>query len=120
MQGPLRGRLMVGRLTLDQVVGVRVPAPQLREAGPSRSPLVDRLLLDLDDDEAVGFFDDAPPGAALWRVARMHDPAAIGVVAVVDDILLCPTDLDRRVAVGSPALAAAGPQRVMTELGQVT
>ena len=25
---PLRGRLMVGRLTLDQVVGVRVPAPQ--------------------------------------------------------------------------------------------
>ena len=27
-QRPLRGRLMVGRLTLDQVVGVRVPAPQ--------------------------------------------------------------------------------------------
>ena len=29
---PLRGRLMVGRLTLDQEVGVRVPAPQLRIA----------------------------------------------------------------------------------------
>ena len=28
----LRGRLMVGRLTLDQVVGVRVPAPQLTRA----------------------------------------------------------------------------------------
>ena len=27
----LRGRLMVGRLTLDQVVGVRVPAPQLHK-----------------------------------------------------------------------------------------
>ena len=26
---PLRGRLMVGRLTLDQEVGVRIPAPQL-------------------------------------------------------------------------------------------
>jgi hypothetical protein len=30
--GALRGRLMVGRLTLDQVVGVRVPAPQPRKA----------------------------------------------------------------------------------------
>src|SRR5437764_10777794 len=28
---PLRGRLMVGRLTLDQEVGVRIPAPQLRK-----------------------------------------------------------------------------------------
>ena len=31
-RGPLRGRLMVGRLTLDQVVGVRIPAPQPQEA----------------------------------------------------------------------------------------
>ena len=31
MPSALRGRLMVGRLTLDQVVGVRVPAPQLEE-----------------------------------------------------------------------------------------
>ncbi len=31
-RGPLRGRLMVGRLTLDQVVKVRVLAPQLRKA----------------------------------------------------------------------------------------
>jgi hypothetical protein len=31
MAGPLRGRLMVGRLTLDQVVKVRVLAPQLRK-----------------------------------------------------------------------------------------
>ena len=29
MRVALRGRLMVGRLTLDQEVGVRVPAPQL-------------------------------------------------------------------------------------------
>jgi hypothetical protein len=29
MRAPLRGRLMVGRLTLDQVVKVRVLAPQL-------------------------------------------------------------------------------------------
>src|SRR5205085_2183726 len=28
---PLRGRLMVGRLTLDQEVGVRIPAPQLEK-----------------------------------------------------------------------------------------
>ena len=33
--GSLRGRLMVGRLTLDQVVGVRVPAPQLRLTNPN-------------------------------------------------------------------------------------
>ena len=33
--GPLRGRLMVGRLTLDQVVGVRVPAPQPRYFPPA-------------------------------------------------------------------------------------
>src|SRR5207237_10029464 len=30
---PLRGRLTVGRLTLDQEVGVRIPAPQ-----PQKSP----------------------------------------------------------------------------------
>jgi hypothetical protein len=41
----LRGRLMVGRLTLDQEVGVRVPAPQLATsritfpcANPARAP----------------------------------------------------------------------------------
>ena len=34
LRTPLRGRLMVGRLTLDQVVGVRVPAPQLRLSEP--------------------------------------------------------------------------------------
>ena len=34
---PLRGRLMVGRLTLDQEVGVRVPAPQLRRFRPGRT-----------------------------------------------------------------------------------
>ena len=34
---PLRGRLMVGRLTLDQEVGVRVPAPQLRKFRPGRT-----------------------------------------------------------------------------------
>jgi hypothetical protein len=33
MRAPLRGRLMVGRLTLDQVVKVRVLAPQ-----PSKPP----------------------------------------------------------------------------------
>ena len=42
MRAPLRGRLMVGRLTLDQEVGVRIPAPQLRKrpakAGFSFSP----------------------------------------------------------------------------------
>jgi hypothetical protein len=32
LSAPLRGRLMVGRLTLDQVVGVRVPAPQPERA----------------------------------------------------------------------------------------
>jgi hypothetical protein len=32
MAAPLRGRLMVGRLTLDQVVKVRVLAPQLHKA----------------------------------------------------------------------------------------
>src|SRR5436190_12014215 len=32
MPSALRGRLMVGRLTLDQVVGVRVPAPQPHES----------------------------------------------------------------------------------------
>jgi hypothetical protein len=33
---PLRGRLMVGRLTLDQVVKVRVLAPQLTETPEAR------------------------------------------------------------------------------------
>jgi hypothetical protein len=34
---PLRGRLMVGRLTLDQVVKVRVLAPQLNNATAQRA-----------------------------------------------------------------------------------
>ena len=38
MANPLRGRLMVGRLTLDQVVKVRVLAPQ-----PSRADDPDEL-----------------------------------------------------------------------------
>jgi hypothetical protein len=37
MQSPLRGRLMVGRLTLDQVVKVRVLAPQPRKAPAQRA-----------------------------------------------------------------------------------
>jgi hypothetical protein len=40
MANALRGRLMVGRLTLDQVVKVRVLAPQLRKA-----PLMRGFLL---------------------------------------------------------------------------
>jgi hypothetical protein len=43
MGGPLRGRLMVGRLTLDQVVKVRILAPQ-----PHESPLPTRVFASLD------------------------------------------------------------------------
>ena len=40
MAAPLRGRLMVGRLTLDQVVKVRVLAPQPeKHAGNGKVPL---------------------------------------------------------------------------------
>ena len=41
---PLRGRLMVGRLTLDQVVGVRVPAPQ-----PQKAPRRGFFVADTDN-----------------------------------------------------------------------
>ncbi len=43
---PLRGRLMVGRLTLDQEVGVRIPAPQLETQVAQRVVLRPRALAD--------------------------------------------------------------------------
>ena len=49
MRGPLRGRLTVGRLTLDQVVKVRILAPQ-----PQKSPA------------QAGFFVVRSGGGAAW------------------------------------------------------
>src|SRR5919198_722021 len=49
---PLRGRLMVGRLTLDQVVKVRVLAPQLQERLALAEPLGESGCS--DDAQGVG------------------------------------------------------------------
>ena len=48
MVAPLRGRLTVGRLTLDQEVGVRIPAPQL-----GKVPLIHRFRCGLPERRRV-------------------------------------------------------------------
>jgi hypothetical protein len=53
MANPLRGRLMVGRLTLDQVVKVRVLAPQLSEDPASAGFCLSAKGGDLTDEADV-------------------------------------------------------------------
>ena len=53
MANPLRGRLMVGRLTLDQVVKVRVLAPQLSEDPLRRGFVFSAKGGDLTDEADV-------------------------------------------------------------------
>ncbi len=74
---PLRGRLMVGRLTLDQVVGVRVPAPQPRNQA--------------DPDLQVTSSERSQTRAELevpWIRPRHHGPHPRHYVAVMAVVLV--------------------------------
>src|SRR6478736_6749850 len=66
---PLRGRLMVGRLTLDQVVGVRVPAPQPHETPANRT-----VPASSADSERESGRSGVHPDLHLLRVAAASPP----------------------------------------------
>src|SRR5262245_37809106 len=64
MASPLRGRLMVGRLTLDQVVKVRVLAPQ-----PQKTPAHARVFR-----PSAGLTETQSPISQAWSISVVVSP----------------------------------------------
>src|SRR3954469_6153884 len=76
---PLRGRLMVGRLTLDQVVKVRILAPQ-----PSKDCCLDAVsrsflrTSEAPEDDCVRLCQDSSPGRNASRLGHKCERLVIG------------------------------------------
>ena len=71
---------MVGRLTLDQVVGVRVPAPQLQNASSERQ----RARLITRKRELDAFLEATPAALTLFREKAVSCETKADRKAVLD------------------------------------